>query len=314
MNAVSRRHPKVSIGLPVYNGERFLSVAIESLLGQTFRDFELIICDNASTDGTEALCHHFMRIDPRIRYYRNSKNLGATANFNRTFELADGEYFKWAADDDLCAPDFLKRCVRILEKDTSLVLCHSEVKFIDENGEFLKTYDYSMLPNIGSPEPHLRFADLIRTKHWCFDIFGLIRTNALRQTPLIASYAASDRTCLVALGLLGRFYRIPEYLFFSRDHSGRSIRKFPNPSYRTEWFDPNERGRISFPYWRIFFEYIKTLNRVSLPLEQRLACYSHLVKWLRKNYRRLKKDLRTGAKHTLIHVAGDILKLKKGSP
>lgn len=295
---MNQPRPRVSIGLPVYNGERFLSEAINSLLAQTFKNFEIIICDNASTDRSEEICQSFVRQDERIRYYRNPQNLGATANFNRTVELASGEYFKWAADDDICAPDLLQRCVEVLDKDSSVVLCQSEVTFIDENGKFIKNYD-SKLYNFNSQEPHLRFADYIRKDHWCFDVFGLIRVDALKRTPLIASYAESDRNTLAVLSLLGRFHRIPERLFFSRDHSERSIRKHSKTSFRTEWFDPAKRGRVAFPHWRICLEYVRDVTRTKLPLKQRIACYVHILRWIRSNTRFLKRDVRVAVRHTI---------------
>ena len=98
--------PRVSLGFPVYNGERYLAAALDSLLGQTFRDLEVVICDNASTDRTAELCAAYAARDARVRYHRNPTNLGAAPNFNRTFELSRGEYFKWAAHDDVCAPTF----------------------------------------------------------------------------------------------------------------------------------------------------------------------------------------------------------------
>ena len=120
--------PKVSIGLPVYNGEPFLSETIDAILAQTFKDFELIICDNASTDDTERICRRYAARDKRISYYRQHHNIGAAGNFNRVFNLSSGEYFKWAAHDDLIAPEYLARCVEILERDRSVVLCHSRFK------------------------------------------------------------------------------------------------------------------------------------------------------------------------------------------
>lgn len=98
--------PHVSIGMPVYNGGRYVKAALEAVLAQTFRDFELIISDNASTDATEAICREYAARDPRIHYSRNGENLGAARNSNRTVELATGQYFKWAHHDDLCAPEF----------------------------------------------------------------------------------------------------------------------------------------------------------------------------------------------------------------
>src|SRR5690349_812781 len=96
------RAPQVSIGLPVYNGEKYLLNAIGSLLKQDFEDFELVISDNASTDKTEAMCHEFAAKDKRIRYHRNETNIGATGNYNRVFRLSNGEFFRWASHDDEC--------------------------------------------------------------------------------------------------------------------------------------------------------------------------------------------------------------------
>jgi glycosyltransferase involved in cell wall biosynthesis len=290
--------PKVGIGLPVHNGERFLSEALESLLAQTFQDVEIIICDNASDDGTEEICRRFAKSDRRVRYYRNPYNIGAAANFNRTFELSSGEYFKWAAHDDVCAPDFLLRCVEVLDKETSVVLCHSETKVIDEFGEVIENHPHTSLifgrniDNIDSFEQDVRFADLIKFTHPCIDIFGLIRTNVLKQTPLISSYVGSDRNLLVELGLHGRLYRIPEYLFFSRDHEGRSLRKLPTLGSRTHWFATTKRKRIVLPHWKHYLEYSKSVRRVELSGRVRLLCYLHLAKSTLGNWRRLRDDLK----------------------
>jgi len=292
--------PMVSIGLPVYNGERYISEEIESLLNQTFHDFEIIICDNASTDGTEAICRSYGSSDTRIRYYRNSQNIGAAANFNRTFGLASGKYFKWAAHDDLHAPDFLLRCVEVLDKDPSVVLCHSEVQFIDESGRYIKNPD-RFLPDASSPEAHVRFSELIRMVHWCLDIFGLMRSDALKRTPLISNYVGSDRNTLVILALLGRFHRVPECLFFNREHAERSVRK-TRPAFRAAWFDPKNRNRISLPRWRILFEYIKSLSAVELPVKQRMACWQHLFRWPGGHSRLLKKDLRLASKSVITRL------------
>src|SRR4051812_44240337 len=93
--------PLVSIGLPVYNGEKYIAEAIESLLSQDYTNIEIIISDNASTDNTPQICQQYQHKNPRIRYFRNDTNIGASNNFNRTFELSKGEFFMWAAYDDL---------------------------------------------------------------------------------------------------------------------------------------------------------------------------------------------------------------------
>ena len=111
--------PRVSIGMPVYNGADHVAKAIQAILSQTFEDFELVISDNASSDGTDQICRRYAALDPRIRYCRNDHNLGAAANYNRVFELARAEYFKWAAHDDLYAPEYLERCVAELDSSAA---------------------------------------------------------------------------------------------------------------------------------------------------------------------------------------------------
>jgi glycosyltransferase involved in cell wall biosynthesis len=106
--------PQVSVGLPVYNGERFVADALASILAQTWQDLEVIVCDNASTDRTREICEAFAARDPRVRYYRNERNLGASPNWNRAFELSRGELFKWAAHDDVLCPTYIERAVAAL--------------------------------------------------------------------------------------------------------------------------------------------------------------------------------------------------------
>src|SRR6267154_5510945 len=139
--------PLLSIGLFVYNGERFLEEVLQSILSQTFTDFELIISDNASTDRTGEIAEAYAKRDDRIRYYRSEKNMGAGWNIRRVYELASGKYFKQAAVDDLLEPDFLRRCVEILESDPDCVVAYAGTKEVDENGTFINNYVMPMKAN-----------------------------------------------------------------------------------------------------------------------------------------------------------------------
>lgn len=304
---MSKHPPKLSIGLPVYNGDKFLQAAIDSLLAQTFTDFELIISDNASTDNTEEICRAYAAQDSRIRYYRNDKNIGCSLNFNRVFELSTGEYFKWAAYDDLHAPDFLAKCVAVLDYNPDIVLCHSHVYYIDENSNFLQNYNIKL--NTDSQKPHERFHALL-TKHLCYQCYGVIRASVLRQTPLMGGYGTADAILLLRLGLLGRFYEIPEYLFFARSHSEQSLSMF-FPNYRllvenqtkyapsmlpdfyayTVWFDSSKKGKILFPHWRIMWEYSRSVWLFELSLYQRLRCHISIYQQLKGGEYLLLKDL-----------------------
>jgi glycosyltransferase involved in cell wall biosynthesis len=246
--------PEVSIGLPVYNGARFLEAAIRSILTQTFTEFELIISDNASTDATCKICSRFAALDPRVRYIRNLANLGATKNFNKVFRLASGRYFKWAAHDDVIAPQFLERCVEVLRRDTEAVLCYPRVRFIDATDHFINEYE---LPcgHATSPEPQKRFSDVICTNHWCFQVFGLIRAESLVRTRLLGAHATADRVLLTELALLGRFREVPEPMF----------------------------QRIVLPHWRMMVEYGRVVGSSPLTRGQRLTCYLHMLRWLTKH-------------------------------
>src|SRR3982751_6015938 len=129
-----RRRPRVSIGMPVFNAQRYLREAIESLLGQTMGDFELILSDNASTDSTAEICQAFVCRDSRVKYFRNETNLGVVANFNLAFTRARGRLFKWAAYDDLHAPEYLERCAAVLDREPGVGICHSLTRSIDGAG------------------------------------------------------------------------------------------------------------------------------------------------------------------------------------
>ena len=305
-------NPKITIGLPVYNGEPFLPQAIDAILAQTYRDFELIISDNASTDATEKICRKYATQDDRISYYRNQQNIGAMGNFNRVFQLASGEYFKWVAHDDLHAPDYLARCVEILDRDRSVVLCHSQVQIIDERGKFLS--DYNIRLRTDSHNPITRFHDLL-SHHLCYPIFGLIRTSTLQRTSLMGNYGHTDGVLLASIALQGRFYEIPQPLFFSRKHPQQSMsRFFPEylalakgdrisgvksiPDYHAYvvWFDPANQGRAIFPHWRILWEYCRCIWQASLSIGEKISCHLSMLKQFRGMEFLLLKDLAIAAR------------------
>jgi len=327
---MSKEHPKVSIGLPVYNGENFIRAALDSILAQTFTDYELIISDNASTDNTEAICREYISKDPRIKYYKNETNLGGSPNYNRTFELSNGEYFKWAAHDDVIAPDFLRKCVDILDSNSDIVLCHSLVSFIDENGDFLKNYNVHLRTH--SPKIHVRFHELL-AKHLCYPVFGLIRSSALRVTPLMGSYGAADAIFLLRLALHGRFYEIPEFLFFSRSHAQQSLSiLFPdymsfaneNTDYSlnmlpdlygyAQWFDSsNDDSKLLFQHWRVFWEYLRSAWLVKMNLYQRLCCHISLIRQFQGTESLLCQDFLTAVKFLWNQDANSLIVQKNNS-
>lgn len=288
--------PRVSLGLPVYNGDRYLEEALESICSQTFRDFELIVSDNASTDRTSEICRKLAERDPRVRYFRNETNVGAAPNYNRVFALARGEFFKWVAHDDLYDPDYLLRCVEALDRDPGVVLAHSAAVDIDAEGKVLGEVRFAL--HTDSPRPHERFRYLTCVDHPCFQAFGLIRTDVLRRTPLIGSYVGSDRVLIAELALQGRFFESPETLFLHREHPQRSTRAIPDLRARVAWFDARARKAPAFPTLQIYGGYWGALRRSRPGLLETMRCSVQLLRWWKHNLNRVGRELRallTGA-------------------
>ena len=126
--------PLVTIGLPVYNSERYLRQSLNSLLAQTYRDFTLIINDNASTDGTARICEEYAAADSRVKCFRNETNIGNPRNFNRVFELTTTPYLKWSTADDFWEPTFLERAMQVMESDPTVALCYPKTYIVDADG------------------------------------------------------------------------------------------------------------------------------------------------------------------------------------
>ncbi|MCF6157335.1 MAG: glycosyltransferase [wastewater metagenome] len=268
------KHPRVSIGLPVYNGGKFLKETLDSILIQTFQDFELIISDNASVDDTREICHAYMMKDRRIRYYRNESNRGASWNYNYVFQLSVGEYFKWAASDDIFAPEYLHLCVDILDKDPQVVVCYSKTKIINEHGIIISDY-YDGL-NLQDETPIKRFIKLIRSIRMCNAVFGLMRANVLRKTPLIGNYISSDSCLMAELSLYGKFFEIPEKLFFRRLHPGASSYD-KSTERQLEFFDPRNKKKIVMPWCRRRYENFVSVKRSQIKLQEKMFLFGFLM-------------------------------------
>jgi glycosyltransferase involved in cell wall biosynthesis len=241
--------PRVSLALPVYNGEKFVADAIRSILDQEYSDFELIITDNASTDATEAICRQFATSDDRIKYFRNERNLGAGPNFNLGFKLSSGDYFKWCACDDCLSPNFVASCVTALDLNQSAVLAYGTTQIIDENGRRLPVTD-PVLTAMDEAGPVDRFRRVIGEVGTCYEVFGVFRSAVLRQTTLHRPYYGSDRALLAEMALLGSFLHVPEIVFYSREHAGRSI-NIADKKARIAWHNTQVKTRHSLEHWRL---------------------------------------------------------------
>jgi glycosyltransferase involved in cell wall biosynthesis len=262
----------VSVGLPVFQGANYLREALDSLLAQDYDDFEIVLCDNASSDATPAICREYAERDARIRYHQNEVNLGAAANYNRVFELARGEYFKWAAHDDKLAPSHLRRCVEVLDAAPErVVLCYPQTLLIDAEGRELRIHPDRL--DIRDPQPHARIARFMRYVGQCNPVMGLIRADALRRTGLIRRHIGSDMTLLAELVLQGELWEIPEPLFFRRIHELSSRQGRLSLAEVAAWFDPAARGSGRLPVAaQAYLHVMEVVWAAPLPLVERLLC------------------------------------------
>jgi glycosyltransferase involved in cell wall biosynthesis len=263
------------LAIPVYNGERYLAAAIDSLLAQTFTDFELIITDNASTDATQDICSDYARRDPRIRYIRNKRNLGAAGNFNLGFARASGKYFKWCAHDDFISPNYLEQAVRCLEARPEAVVAFGRLQGVDSEG-VLTRYVERGLPGFSQMSPARRFRTLLDAHGLDGAIFGVYQRKMLARTSLHAPYYGSDCALLAELALLGDFAMVPEITLYNRDHPRRSVNIHSRE--RLAWQNPNAAGKNPFELTnriRHLFA-IAYRHRASVPLYKSMP---QLIAW-----------------------------------
>ena len=268
--------PRVSIGVPVYNGELYIAQTLDSLLAQTFEEFELIICDNASTDRTEQICRTYAERDARIRYVRNVENLGAAKNYMRALDLASGEYFRWANSDDLFAPESLARCVEVLDREPLVVLTYPKTKFVDERGGVISEYEDHL--HIQSSRASERFAQVLARLGYVNVVYGLVRTDILRKTGLLRNFPGGDIPLVAELTLYGKFWEIPEFLFYRRLHPAASSSYKHDVSLTQEFFDPKTKGRMSLREWRHLCAHGRSVMRAPLDFLEKMRLAGFLIR------------------------------------
>lgn len=285
--------PRVTIGIPVFNGERFLARTLSSVLGQTFGDLDVVISDNASTDRTADICRDAASGDRRIRYSRNERNLGAAANYNLLVREARGEYFKWSPHDDLLDRACIERTMAGLDAHPDAVLCYSGTLRIDDADRPLGPDVLDRL-TVTAASPHERLQQLL-SSIWTFPrcnaVVGLIRTAPLRRTRMVGPYASSDKVLLAELSLLGTFVRVEELLMLRREHDLSSMRAHPDAESRTRWFDPSYKGRFQMPNLRWAAEYARGVLRADLPANEKVRCMRALREQVGRMWPRIRHEL-----------------------
>jgi glycosyltransferase involved in cell wall biosynthesis len=212
---------KVTIGLPVYNGEKFIRKRLSSILEQTFFDFELIISDNGSTDSTSKICDEFQKKDKRIRYIRQKTNIGLTLNYNFVCEQANTDYFVWAQVDDIWLPDFLKRNIEVLDSNHDAVGAMCKIDFYEEGSEinqggtkdFLRKKIHGLRPDTypTSKVYEKRVRQFLKGGHVEI-LYGIFRTKKLAKSLVYTEFLGNDWAIVLEVIKYGRVCIIEDIL------------------------------------------------------------------------------------------------------
>lgn len=281
--------PLVSIGIPVYNGEDYIELALASLQDQSYKKIEIIISDNASTDRTGEICRRFAEQDRRIRYFHYPQNSGAAWNFRNVFALARGGFFMWAAHDDLFDRTYVEKCLKILLEHPEIILAYAWTVLIDAQGQPIQCLKDDF--RLKSMPPAWRFQEIFEKMRLCNAAYGLMRSKNLARTPVHGNYVASDIPLLTELVLQGEFYEIPEYLFFRRIHANASAQANPTDATLISHYDPEKAGKPVFRTWRHLYEHVRSVFRVRLSGLQRHQCLVFMARWAYYNHQFLIREV-----------------------
>ena len=262
--------PKVSIGLIVYNGGKYLKNAIDSFLNQTFKNFEIIISDNASTDDTKKICQEYARLTNRIKYVRQVKNQGAIFNFKHVLEHARGEYFMWASHDDIFNPSYISECLKVFESNPMCVsVCSNfNVKNFISNET---TDSHSPVPR-SSPKKFSRIMISLLDMHPNM-IYGLHKTEIIRKIKF-DTFDWFDIFINIQMSYYGKVFIIPNYLYTVGTDGPRKPYSMNGDKY------------LSF---KIFRQKLIKFTKGKFPFLQRITILSYVFYLTIKNERSLNK-------------------------
>jgi glycosyltransferase involved in cell wall biosynthesis len=283
----NRPHPRVSFAIPVRNGERFLGRALDSLLAQDFDDFEIVVCDNASTDKTPEVMRRYAERDPRVRCILNEEDIGQIENFNRVYELSRGEFFRWMGADDWLEPAYARKCVAVLDTRPDAVGVTTQWRFRDDAGR-VRSIDVAG-PRVDAPTPYQRLCLTLRLlqnpQALLFDpIYSLIRREALQRTGLLPINPWTDRLLAVELCLLGSFCHLDDCLSTRRAAFERWKQRLPRYHERL--------GRKRGHRVMLYIGCAKIVQRAPLSAEQKLGCFGAIFAfWLRDDVRRRRQRI-----------------------
>jgi glycosyltransferase involved in cell wall biosynthesis len=280
--------PKISIGMPAYNSGATIRASIESLLGQSFGDFELIVSDNASTDATRDIVESLAQQDCRIRYVCHPENIGANLNYSSVARAARGEYFKWASSSDWCARTFLARCLISLEQNDDAVLAAPRTRLFA--GDLTTATDYMHDIEILDSSALARVVELTSNLRLNNAVNGVIRMEALRHTRLIDLFYGADVVLMGHLAMLGKIIRVDEFLYYRRMEVATATALQDPVAWRKHHY-PELSARVLFQSWKQWFGWMRACMATPMSVTERTQVLNYLAQMCYWDRRSLMNDV-----------------------
>lgn len=289
---------RIIIGLPVYNGEKYLEAAIESHLAQSFGDFGLVISDNGSTDATPEICARYARQDSRVTYVRSPTNRGILWNHRRVMEPITGStpYFRWAGADDIPEPGLLAAMVEVLDKRPEIEAVMPATKNIDEDGAVIRSMDRTL--NLESQDVYQRARQILLANYQHVIAYGLLRTGSLRQMRTGPNYIGWDPIFIWELALRGQVFQLVEPALLRRFHRG-SISRVKTVKEMRKWVEPNARTGMNFPHWTWAYEHGRALFATPMTVRDKTRITALLMRATLWQRSQLARDVTQAARRAL---------------
>lgn len=290
--------PRITVGLPVYNGQKYLEAAIESHLAQSFGDFELVISDNGSTDATGEICSRYARQDARVKYLRSPSNRGILWNHRRVLEPVDPStpYFRWAGADDILEPGLLAAMVEVLDTRPEIEAVMPATKNIDEEGTVIRTMERSL--NLESPDVFERARQILLANYQHVIAYGLLRAPSLRCMRTGPHYIGWDPVFIWELALRGPVFQLFEPALLRRFHRG-SISRVKTVKEMRKWVEPGTSAGMNFPHWAWAYERARSLLATPMNLGEKLRITMFLMRTTLWQRQQLARDITQATRRAL---------------
>jgi glycosyltransferase involved in cell wall biosynthesis len=289
---------KVVVGLPVYNGLKYLGAAVESHLSQSFGDFDLVISDNGSTDATPEICNGYAAKDKRVKYLRSPENRGILWNHRRVTEEIGNQtrYFRWAGADDIMEPGLLQAMVDVLDGRREVEAVMPGTKNIDDQGQLIGALDRTL--DLQSPDAFERARMILTANYQHVVAYGLLRASSLRVMRTRPDYIGWDPVFIWELALRGPIVQLADRSLLRRFHAN-SISRVKTVKEMKKWVEPNAKAGMNFPYWTWSYERMRSLLGSPLSRRDKWRVGKLLARDVRWQRAKLARDVTQAARRAL---------------